>query len=163
MPVSYEGVRPEHLAVRESAGAFDVSHMGEIETDGPQAAELLQRLLTNDVAALDVGAAQYSCLCPEDGGVLDDVITYRVERDRYLTVANAANRERDFEWFADHAGGLDAEVRDVGDAYAMLAVQGPAARGLLASLADRELPADAHRYRARRGGRCARVRHRVHG
>jgi aminomethyltransferase len=140
MPVSYEGVRPEHLAVRESAGAFDVSHMGEIETDGRQAAELLQRLLTNDVAALDVGGAQYSCLCREDGGVLDDVITYRVERDRYLTVTNAANRERDFEWFADHAGGLDAEVRDVGDVYAMLAVQGPAARGLLASLADRELP-----------------------
>jgi aminomethyltransferase len=140
MPASYEGVRPEHLAVRESAGAFDVSHMGEIEAVGPQAAELLQRLLTNDVAALDVGEAQYSCLCREDGGVLDDVITYRVERDRYLTVANAANRERDFEWFADHAGGLDAEVRDVGDAYAMLAVQGPAARGLLASLADRELP-----------------------
>jgi aminomethyltransferase len=140
MPVSYEGVRPEHLAVRESAGAFDVSHMGEIETDGRQAAELLQRLLTNDVAALDVGGAQYSCLCREDGGVLDDVITYRVERDRYLTVTNAANRERDFEWFVDHAGGLDAEVRDVGDVYAMLAVQGPAARGLLASLADRELP-----------------------
>jgi aminomethyltransferase len=140
MPVSYEGVRPEHLAVRESAGAFDVSHMGEIEAVGPQAAELLQRVLTTDVAALDVGGAQYSCLCREDGGVLDDVITYRVERDRYLTVANAANRERDFEWFADHAGGLDAEVRDVGDAYAMLAVQGPAARGLLASLADRELP-----------------------
>jgi aminomethyltransferase len=140
MPVSYEGVRPEHLAVRESAGAFDVSHMGEIETDGPQAAELLQRLLTNDVAALDVGAAQYSCLCRVDGGVLDDVITYRVERDRYLTVTNAANRERDFEWFTDHAGRLDAEVRDVGDAYAMLAVQGPSARGLLAGLADRELP-----------------------
>jgi aminomethyltransferase len=140
MPVSYEGVRPEHLAVRESAGAFDVSHMGEIETGGPQAAKLLQRLLTNDVAALAVGGAQYSCLCREDGGVLDDVITYRVERDRYLTVTNAANRERDFEWFADHAGGLDAEVRDVGDAYAMLAVQGPAARGLLAGLAVRELP-----------------------
>jgi aminomethyltransferase len=140
MPVSYEGVRPEHLAVRESAGAFDVSHMGEIETAGRQAAELLQRLLTNDVAALDVGGAQYSCLCLEDGGVLDDVISYRVERDRYLTVTNAANRERDFEWFADHAGGLDAEVRDVGEAYAMLAVQGPAARGLLAGLADRELP-----------------------
>ena len=140
MPVSYEGVRPEHLAVRESAGAFDVSHMGEIETAGRQAAELLQRLLTNDVAAIDVGGAQYSCLCREDGGVLDDVISYRVERDRYLTVTNAANRGRDFEWFADHAGGLDAEVRDAGEAYAMLAVQGPAARGLLADLADRELP-----------------------
>jgi aminomethyltransferase len=140
MPVTYEGVRLEHLAVRESAGVFDVSHMGEIETAGPQAAELLQRLLTNDVAALDVGGAQYSCLCREDGGVLDDVITYRVERDRYLTVTNAANRDRDFEWFADHAGGVDAEARDVGGAYAMLAVQGPAARGLLAGLADRELP-----------------------
>jgi aminomethyltransferase len=140
MPVSYEGVRQEHLAVREAVGAFDVSHMGQIETEGPDATQLLQRLLTNDVARLEVGGAQYSCLCREDGGVLDDVFTYCVEQDRYLTVTNAANRERDFQWFADHAGGFDAEVRDAGDAYAMLAVQGPVARALVGRLADRELP-----------------------
>ena len=78
MPVQYEGIKEEHLAVREACGVFDVSHMGEIETEGPQAGELLQRLLTNDVSKLEVGGAQYSCLCREDGGVLDDLFTYRL-------------------------------------------------------------------------------------
>src|SRR5205807_3330613 len=95
MPVEYEGVRAEHQAVRESCGVFDVSHMGQIETSGPQALELLQRVLSNDVAKLTLGAgsggAQYSVLCREDGGVLDDLFTYRLDVDRYLTVTNAAN------------------------------------------------------------------------
>jgi aminomethyltransferase len=141
MPVEYEGVRPEHLAVRHRAGVFDVSHMGEIETEGPEAEALLQRLLSNDVSGIEPGGAQYSCLCRDDGGVLDDLFTYRLADDRFLTVTNAANRERDFEWFADHAETFDAEVRDAGDAYAMLAVQGPLARGLVGGLADGELPA----------------------
>jgi aminomethyltransferase len=141
MPVQYEGVRHEHLAVRASAGVFDVSHMGEIETEGPGAEALLQRLLSNDVSQIDVGGAQYSCLCREDGGVLDDLFTYRLDHDRFLTVSNAANRERDFAWFADHAEPFDAELRDAGDAYAMLAVQGPRARELAGGLADEVLPA----------------------
>jgi aminomethyltransferase len=141
MPVQYAGVRPEHVAVRERCGVFDVSHMGEIETSGPQAEALLQRLLSNDVSAIAVGGAQYSCLCREDGGVLDDLFTYRLDDDRYLTVTNAANRDSDFRWFADHAGSFDAEVRDAGDEYAMLAVQGPRARAIVAELADGELPA----------------------
>src|SRR5262245_45592577 len=91
MPLTYEGVREEHEAVRNAAGAFDVSHMGEIETSGAAAEQLLQRLLTNDVAAIEPGGAQYACLCAEDGGVLDDLITYRLEPDRFLTVTNAAN------------------------------------------------------------------------
>ena len=89
MPVQYEGIRAEHLAVRGSCGVFDVSHMGEIETEGPEAAELLQRLLSNDVSKIKVGGAQYSCLCKEDGGVLDDLFTYRLGEDQYLTVTNA--------------------------------------------------------------------------
>ena len=140
MPVQYEGVRREHLAVRESCGVFDVSHMGEIATTGPEAEALLQRLLSNDVAELELGGAQYSCLCREDGGVLDDLFTYRLGEQRYLTVTNAANRDSDFEWFAEHAGDFDAEVRDAGDEYAMLAVQGPRARELAGSLGDAELP-----------------------
>jgi aminomethyltransferase len=140
MPIQYEGIRPEHLAVRKGAGVFDVSHMGEIETEGPGAGALLQHLLTNDVAKIPIGGAQYSCLCREDGGVLDDLLTYRVEEDRYLTVTNAANRELDLERFAEHSEDFDAEARDVGDRYAMLAVQGPRARGLVAALADGELP-----------------------
>jgi aminomethyltransferase len=141
MPVQYEGVKPEHLAVRSGVGVFDVSHMGEIETSGPGAADLLQRLLSNDVSKLEVGGAQYSVLCREDGGVLDDLFTYRLGDDRYLTVTNASNHERDFAWFQEHAGGFDAEVRDALDSYAMLAVQGPKAREIVGRLADGELPA----------------------
>src|SRR5580692_11304794 len=99
MPVQYAGVREEHIAVRTGCGIFDVSHMGEIETSGSDAFELLQRLLSNDVARIPVGGAQYSVLCREDGGVLDDLFTYGLEPERFLTVTNAANHVRDLEWF----------------------------------------------------------------
>jgi aminomethyltransferase len=141
MPVQYEGIRAEHLAVREACGVFDVSHMGEIETEGPGAQELLQHLLSNDVSKIKVGGAQYSCLCQHDGGVLDDLFTYRLAEDRYLTVTNASNHVRDFEWFQAHAEDHDVECHDAIDRYAMLAVQGPAARGIVEGLADGELPA----------------------
>jgi aminomethyltransferase len=132
MPVQYEGVRQEHMAVREDVGVFDVSHMGEIETAGPDALGLLQRLLSNDVALLPIGGAQYSVLCQEDGGVLDDLFTYRLQADRYLTVTNAANHERDLAWFQKHSEDFgEVEVTDRIDDYAMLAVQGPRARGLV--------------------------------
>ena len=140
MPVQYAGVREEHLAVREGAGVFDVSHMGEIETSGPGAEGLLQRLLTNDVAALQTGGAQYSCMCAQDGGVLDDVITYRLDPDRFVTVTNAANAGADAKRFAEFAGGHDADVSDAGERYAMVAVQGPRAREIVAGLAEGELP-----------------------
>src|SRR4051812_31846708 len=140
MPVQYDGIRAEHLRGRSSCGVFDVSHMGEIETEGPEAVELLQRLLTNDVSKIQVGGAQYSCLCREDGGVLDDLFTYRVGDDRYLTVTNAANHERDLEWFEAHAVEFEAEVRDRIAAYAMLAVQGPEAREIVSRLTEGELP-----------------------
>jgi aminomethyltransferase len=126
MPVQYEGVRQEHLAVRRGAGLFDVSHMGEIETRGPRAAEFLRHLLTNDVAKVGPGGAQYALLCREDGGVLDDLFTYWLEDERFLTVVNASNAETDFAWFAKQAEGWDgAEVRDRSADYAMLALQGP--------------------------------------
>lgn len=140
MPVQYAGVREEHMAVRERAGIFDVSHMGEIETRGPQAGELLQRLLSNDVDKLQVGGAQYSVLCREDGGVLDDLFTYRLAPDHYLTVTNASNHEKDLAWFREHGEGFDAQVEDKLDGWAMLAVQGPVARELLQALADAPLP-----------------------
>jgi aminomethyltransferase len=106
LPVQYAGARAEHMAVREACGIFDVSHMGQIETSGPGALALLQRLLSNDVAAIPVGGAQYSVLCREDGGVLDDLFTYRLAQEHYLTVTNAANHTRDLEWFRAHAGAL---------------------------------------------------------
>ncbi len=157
MPVQYEGVRAEHLAVRRGCGVFDVSHMGEIETEGPQALELLQRLLSNDVAKLEVGGAQYSVLCRPDGGVLDALFTYRLAGDRYLTVTNASNHEADLAWFRDHAGDLDAEVRDRLDDYAMLAVQGPRAREIVSRLADAELPPRMHTATVALGGAEALV------
>jgi aminomethyltransferase len=144
MPVQYTGIKEEHLAVRESCGVFDVSHMGEIETEGPQAGELLQRLLTNDVSKLEVGGAQYSCLCREDGGVLDDLFTYRLAPDHYLTVTNASNHETDLAWFRKQAEGFDADVADRFHDYAMLAVQGPNAREVVSSLAQGDLPKRFH-------------------
>jgi aminomethyltransferase len=131
MPVQYEGIRQEHIAVRTRAGLFDVSHMGEIETSGSAAEAFLQRVLSNDVSKIAVGGAQYSVLCREDGGVLDDLFTYRTGDDSYLTVTNAANHERDFDWFYRHAAEFDVTVRDAAADYAMLALQGPRARSIL--------------------------------
>jgi len=143
MPVQYPtGVRAEHMAVREACGIFDVSHMGEIETSGPQALELLQHLLSNDLAAVQLGGAQYSVLCLKDGGVLDDLFTYRLAAERYLTVTNAANHAQDLEWWRAHAGDFpDALVTDRTDDYAMLAVQGPRAREIVQAISDAPLPA----------------------
>ena len=140
MPVQYDGIREEHMRVREDAGIFDVSHMGQIETSGPQAADLLQHLLSNDVEAVAVGGAQYSVLCREDGGVLDDLFTYRLGPERFLTVTNASNHERDLEWFRAHAPGYDVEVADRHAGYAMLAVQGPRAREIVQAVSDGPLP-----------------------
>src|SRR5436190_23978129 len=124
MPVQYEGVIPEHLAVRNDCGVFDVSHMGELEVEGPRAREYLQRLLSNDLDRIEPGKAQYTLLTNGEGGIVDDLIAYERAPDRFLLIVNAANRETDLVWLRDHE--LDgAELRDVSDAYALLAVQGP--------------------------------------
>ena len=140
MPVQYEGIRREHVAVRTHAGVFDVSHMGQIETSGPEAERFLQRILSNDVTKIADRGAQYSLLCREDGGVLDDLFTYRLGPSRFLTVTNASNHERDLAWFREHAGGYDAELSDGVDRWAMLAVQGPEARAAVEAVAHGELP-----------------------
>jgi aminomethyltransferase len=140
MPVQYAGIKQEHLNVRSRAGIFDVSHMGEIETTGPEAEAFLQRILSNDVTKIAERGAQYSVLCKEDGGVLDDLFTYRLERDRFLTVTNASNHEKDLAWFQAHARSFDVALHDRLHDYAMLAVQGPDARAIVADLTDAELP-----------------------
>jgi aminomethyltransferase len=157
MPVQYEGIRQEHLAVRTGAGIFDVSHMGEVETSGPDAERFLQRILSNDVSKIPVGGAQYSVLCREDGGVLDDLFTYRLEPDRYLTVTNASNHGRDHDWIAGHAEGFDVTVADAAADYAMLALQGPDARAVLAEHLDGEAPARMRVARAKVAGADALV------
>jgi aminomethyltransferase len=140
MPVQYEGIRQEHVTVRTRAGVFDVSHMGEIETSGPQAEGFLQRLLSNDVSRIAERGAQYSVLCREDGGVLDDLFTYRLGADRFLTVTNASNHDKDLAWFREHAGDFDVEVADAHERWAMLAVQGPEARAAVERIAEGDLP-----------------------
>lgn len=144
MPIQYDGVKAEHLAVRQSVGMFDVSHMGEVAVRGPQAMAFLQHVLSNDLRRLPEGGAQYSVLCREDGGVLDDLFTYRLAECEYLTVTNAANHARDLAWLQQHADGYDVDVVDVADRFAMIAVQGPEARALVRRLADGQLPSRMH-------------------
>jgi aminomethyltransferase len=149
MPVQYEGIRQEHVAVRTSAGIFDVSHMGEVETRGPDAEAFLQRILSNDVTKIPVGGAQYSVLCKENGGVLDDLFTYRLGDDRYLTVTNASNHERDHDWIAKHAADFDVTVTDAAADWSMIALQGPNARAILNDLIEGEAPARMRASEAR--------------
>ncbi len=126
MPVQYEGVIPEHRAVRTDAGVFDVSHMGEIEVEGPTARDFLQGTLSNDIDKLQPGQAQYTLLTTDDGGIIDDLIVYRLDEHRYLLVVNASNREPAFRRLQEREL-RGSDVRDVSDDYALLAVQGPRA------------------------------------
>jgi aminomethyltransferase len=126
MPVQYEGVIPEHRAVRRDAGAFDVSHMGELEVEGPRATELLQSALSNDLGQIEPGQAQYTLLTNEQGGIVDDLIVYRLDPFRYLLIVNASNREAAYEWLKDREL-RGSDVRDVSDEYGLIAVQGPRA------------------------------------
>jgi aminomethyltransferase len=141
MPVQYPaGITAEHRAVRETAGLFDVSHMGEFIVRGPQALDLVQRITINDASKVEVGQAQYSAMCLESGGMVDDLLVYRYA-DRYMLVVNASNLEKDWAWVTSHAADLDVELEDVSDATALLALQGPAAREILRPLVDIDLDA----------------------
>jgi len=153
MPVQYSGIIDEHMAVREHAGLFDVSHMGEVMVRGPKAFDFVQRLVTNDVSKLYDGRALYTVMCNEAGGVVDDLLVYRLHNEAYLLVINAANRATDVAWMRTH-NPMDAELEDVSDDIALLAIQGPKAIDLVQSLTD-ERVADLkfyHFLEARDGG-----------
>jgi aminomethyltransferase len=144
MPLRYGSERDEHNAVRTTAGLFDLSHMGEITVTGPEAAALLNFALVGNIASVGVGRARYTMICREDGGILDDLIVYRLAETEagspaYLVVANASNAQVVLDALTERAAGFDAEVRDDRDAYALIAVQGPASPGILASLTDADL------------------------
>ena len=144
MPVQYEaGILEEHRTVRQSAGLFDVSHMGEFDIRGDDALALVQRATTNDAAKIATGQAQYTVICREDGGAIDDCIVYRFA-DRYMIVVNASNRAKDLAWIEDIARGFDVQVVDRSDEIALLALQGPRAQTILSGLTDTDL--DAIRY-----------------
>src|SRR5436853_1017015 len=140
MPVQYEGIRQEHVRVRQDAGIFDVSRMGQVEVRGPDALAFLQLMLSNDVRRIPEGGAQYSVLCREDGGVLDDLFTYRLAECEFLTVTNATNHEKDLAWLQSHASEFDVDLIDRAADFAMLAVPGPRARRVVGELADGSLP-----------------------
>ncbi|MFC1420242.1 glycine cleavage system aminomethyltransferase GcvT [Streptacidiphilus cavernicola] len=140
MPLRYGSEREEHIAVRTRAGLFDLSHMGEIAVVGPQAGELLDHALVGFVSALGLNRARYTMICAEDGGILDDLIVYRTDQDAFLVVANASNAQLVLDQLTARAEGFDAVVRDDRDAYALIAIQGPEATAILASLTDADLP-----------------------
>jgi len=150
MPVQYPtGITAEHAAVREACGLFDVSHMGEFIVRGPQALDLVQKVSVNDASTMDVGQAQYSAMCLETGGVIDDLLVYRFE-DRYMLVVNASNIEKDWAWVSRHATDFDVELEDASERTALLALQGPAARGVLRPLASLDVD-DVKYYRFAEG------------
>ncbi len=139
MPVQYSSIIEEHMAVREDAGLFDVSHMGELLVEGDSAEALLQRLVTNDVEALSDGQALYTVMCTPEGGIIDDLIVYRRAADRFMLVLNAANVERDIEWIRNHNESADLE--DISDDTALLALQGPRSLEIAQPFLDRDLDA----------------------
>src|SRR3954469_15117399 len=139
MPLRYGSERDEHIAVRTRAGLFDLSHMGEITVTGPQAASFLNHALVGDIASVRAGRARYTTICRADGGILDDLIVYRLAESEYLVVANAGNAQVVLDALVERSDGFDALVRDDRDAYALIAVQGPEAPGILKSLTDADL------------------------
>lgn len=138
MPVQYEGVNVEHETVRNSVGVFDVSHMGEFLLSGENALALIQKVTSNDASVLEIGRAQYSCLPNNDGGIVDDLIIYRIKEHQYLLVVNASNIEKDWNWISSH-NDLGVEIRDLSEDYSLLAIQGPKAVEAMQSLTSVDL------------------------
>jgi aminomethyltransferase len=134
LPVQFSSIKEEHEAVRTKAGLFDVSHMGEIEVKGPDSLDYLQKMMTNDVSKLKNGGAQYTAMCYETGGTVDDLLIYKLEDEHYLLVVNASNIEKDFDWLQDHLEG-NVKIENLSEGMAQLALQGPLAEGVLQKLA----------------------------
>lgn len=135
MPITYEGVNAEHETVRNGVGVFDVSHMGEFFLSGPKALDLIQKVTSNDASTLTVGRAQYSCLPNADGGIVDDLIVYKMDEEKYMLVVNASNIEKDWDWISKH-NDLGVTMENKSDAYSLLAIQGPKAVEAMQSLTD---------------------------
>lgn len=138
MPVQFEGIVAEHKAVREKAGLFDVSHMGEFVVRGPEALDFVQLVTTNDASKIDVGQAQYTVVCQEDGAAIDDCLVYRFD-DHYMLVVNAGNRQAVWDWISKYTSRFDIELEDRSDEIGLIAIQGPAAERIVARLTDQDL------------------------
>lgn len=140
MPILYEGVNAEHETVRKAVGVFDVSHMGEFLISGPNALALIQKVTTNDASTLSIGRAQYSCLPNNEGGIVDDLIIYKMKEEEYLLVVNASNIDKDWNWISSH-NDLNAEMKNLSEDYSLLAIQGPKAIEAMQSLTSVDLSA----------------------
>ena len=141
MPVSYQGVNIEHETVRRGVGVFDVSHMGEFLIEGPNALELVQKVSSNDASKLTIGKAQYSCMPNTNGGIVDDLIIYRIKEETYLLVVNASNIEKDWDHISHYNTAIGAEMKNISDQYSLLAIQGPNAVEAMQSLSSHDLSA----------------------
>jgi aminomethyltransferase len=139
MPLSFKGIIPEHLAVRNTVGVFDISHMGRVLVTGSDAERFLNHIITNDVSPLQSNAALYSVMCNEKGGIIDDFVSYRLDRERFLVVFNAGNREKDYNWLTAHSSNFNVKIDNVSDDVAMLAVQGPKAETTLQTISSENL------------------------
>jgi aminomethyltransferase len=139
MPLLYKGINLEHLAVRENVGVFDISHMGRVMVTGTDAERFLNYIVTNDVSRLAPNAAQYSVMCNESGGIIDDFVVYRLEQERFLVVFNAGNREKDYKWLLNHSGKFSIKLDNISDDVAMFAVQGPKAANVLQKISTEDL------------------------
>lgn len=133
MPVQYKGIKQEHTAVREHAGLFDVSHMGEFFVSGPAALDIIQKVTINDASKLVPGKAQYTAMCYEDGGIVDDLLVYKLDENEYMLVVNASNIEKDFEWISSH-NSMGATIENRSDDFALIALQGPKSVEILQKL-----------------------------
>ena len=142
MPLQYEGLGIEHETVRNDVGVFDVSHMGEFLISGPNALDLIQKVSSNDATKLTVGKAQYSCLPNDQGGIVDDLIIYKIKEEQYLLVVNASNMQKDWDWISKH-NTMGAEMKDLSMDYSLLAIQGPKAVEAMQSLTSVDLAAIA--------------------
>jgi len=139
MPLWYKGIILEHLVVRNSVGIFDISHMGRVIILGVDSERFLNYVITNDVSRLSPNGAQYSVMCNDNGGIIDDFVIYRLEKEKFMMVSNATNREKDYDWLVKNCEGFDAKIEDVSDSVAMFAVQGPNAEKTLQQISTADL------------------------
>ena len=139
MPIFYKDITPEHLAVRNSVGIFDISHMGRVTVTGTESEHFLNYVITNDVSTLSPNSAQYSVMCTENGGIIDDFVVYRLETEKFLAVFNASNREKDYNWLVKNAKGFNVKIEEISDSAAMFAIQGPNAEKTLQKISTEDL------------------------
>jgi aminomethyltransferase len=139
MPLFYKGVIIEHLAVRNSVGIFDISHMGRVIVEGAESERFLNHIITNDVSKLSPDSAQYTVMCNENGGIIDDFVLYRLEKEKFMVIPNAANREKDYNWIVKNSKGFNAKIKEISNEAAMFAVQGPNAEKTLQKISTEDL------------------------